>query len=114
MFRDRLRVLREQAPMSQAELAAKLNVHPVCISNWEVGKRRPSVDDLTAIAEALGVHPAQLVSEAAEADLISSVVSFLRSHRTLTPTGTDGGDGQSDARTNSQVTAHPDWALVAV
>lgn len=85
MFRDRLKILRERANLSQSELAAKLDVHPVCISNWETGKRRPSVDDLATIAAALGL-PSEALLLRDQRDLIQDVIDWIGESANLTPT----------------------------
>lgn len=51
----RLRAAREEAELSQRELAERLGVSQGAISLWEAGSRQPGVDDLYAIADALNV-----------------------------------------------------------
>ena len=47
----RLRDLRFQAGMTQAELAKKLGTTQRCVSNWENGNARPDLETLIAIAD---------------------------------------------------------------
>jgi len=51
----KIKQARKLALLSQAELALKIGVSLQTISRWETGKRSPAVDDLQAIAEALGI-----------------------------------------------------------
>lgn len=52
-FKDRLRELRQAHDMSQLELANRLGVHPMTISGYERGIRRPDFEVLDDLAEAL-------------------------------------------------------------
>lgn len=49
----RLKAARQRAHVSQAELAARLQVTQTAVSYWEAGRRLPGVDDLMKIAEFL-------------------------------------------------------------
>ena len=49
----RLKAARQRAHVSQAELAARLEVTQTAVSYWEAGRRLPGVDDLMKIAEFL-------------------------------------------------------------
>lgn len=57
----RIRQLREDSKMSQLDLAIAANVQPSAISDYENGKRNPSVDKLKSIARALYVTPDYLL-----------------------------------------------------
>lgn len=59
----RIRSARESAGLTQEALAGKLGVTQTAVSYWEAGKRDPGIGDLTALAEALGVTAASLLSE---------------------------------------------------
>lgn len=91
MFRDRLRLLRERSGLSQSELAARLHITPMCVSHWETGQRRPNVDDLAAIAEALSL-PSEAFLVADEGALVDQVIQYLNRFRQpeLAATGNDG------------------------
>jgi transcriptional regulator with XRE-family HTH domain len=54
-FAARLRLARENASMTGAELARRLSVKRSAISNLESGTRSPSVDTLFAMAKELEV-----------------------------------------------------------
>lgn len=52
---SRLRAAREDADLSQKELALRIGVSQAAVSTWESGTRQPGVDDIYALAEALAV-----------------------------------------------------------
>lgn len=54
MFADRLKKYRIEAGMTQKELAEKLNASQNTISQYESGKRNPTVKNLLVIAGLLG------------------------------------------------------------
>ena len=63
---DKLRKLRERAFVSRAELGAQVGLHPDHIGrlergDWSGGSR---IDNIRKLAEALGVDPNELISEA--------------------------------------------------
>ena len=64
---------RERAKLKQAEVAARLGLPASYLSKIESGTRRLDVIELIRIAEAMGVDPAELVSE---------VNAALRGHHT--------------------------------
>lgn len=53
-FGARLRILRDEAGLSQAELARRLKVNKQTISSWETGHRTPNFVDVVRIASILG------------------------------------------------------------
>ena len=54
-FAERLKELRKECKMSQAQLATKLGVNQRTISNWEKEIRQPDYDMLLKIATVLDV-----------------------------------------------------------
>lgn len=54
-FAVRLKALREEAGLTQAELAARAGLHPMGYGKLEQGLRQPAWGSVLAIAEALGV-----------------------------------------------------------
>lgn len=52
---ERMRALRKEKQMSQAELAVLLNTTNDTVSLWELGKRDPSVEDLKKLCEIFNV-----------------------------------------------------------
>lgn len=67
-----VRQLREASGLSQEELAEQAGLHRTYISLVERGRRNITVDALSQIAEALGVYPSRLISEAEKSDGPSS------------------------------------------
>lgn len=51
---ERLREVREMASLSQAQLGELLGLWQGAIGNWEHGTRKPNVDDLYLLCDALG------------------------------------------------------------
>jgi Zn-dependent peptidase ImmA (M78 family)/predicted XRE-type DNA-binding protein len=58
---SQIRLFRERRGMSQAELARMLGRTQTAVSYWEAGRRSPDIDDLIALANALGLEPAELL-----------------------------------------------------
>ena len=50
LFNERLKELREEKCLYQADLAKILNVSKSTISGWEIGRNQPSYDMLIDIA----------------------------------------------------------------
>lgn len=48
---------RESLGLSQEALGERLGVSGVTVSRWETGRRRPDLNVLAAICEALGIEP---------------------------------------------------------
>jgi transcriptional regulator with XRE-family HTH domain len=69
-FPHNLRRLRLTSFLSQAELARQSGLHTLTISRLEGGRTKPASRTVRALAEALGVPPAELArpEEVAEAD----------------------------------------------
>lgn len=59
-----IRKRRQEVGLSQEGLAEGAGLHRTYISLVERGRRNISVDALSQIAEALGVYPSKLLSEA--------------------------------------------------
>jgi transcriptional regulator with XRE-family HTH domain len=66
-FGERVRTTRQEAGMSQEELAEAAGMHPTFVSNVERGYRVPSVPTLLRLATGLGVAPSVLVDGIDEA-----------------------------------------------
>ncbi len=58
---SRIRKFREQAGLSQKELAQQIGVSNSRVSNWEQGINRPDADILAALCTALNVSPSLLL-----------------------------------------------------
>ena len=57
-----LRALRLAREMSQAKLANRLRVSDMCVSNWELGKRKPSLLALEALCRVLGCSAGEVLN----------------------------------------------------
>lgn len=60
---EHIKAAREQAGITQVELGAKVGVSGVAIMRYEKNTRQPRVEQLQAIANALGVPVADLLPE---------------------------------------------------
>lgn len=76
---ERIKAARINAGLTQRELAERLNVSFVNISQWENGVRNPKIETLQKIAEALGVE----VWELADFDTASYMIEEDVSHKEL-------------------------------
>ncbi len=61
-FGERLRELRAARQISQAELAHAAGLHPTYVSGIERGRRNVSLVNIVALARALGITPADLLT----------------------------------------------------
>lgn len=51
---ERITYFREEAELTQADLARAIGKDPSAVSHWEAKRHRPSMDNLIAIAGACG------------------------------------------------------------
>lgn len=72
---QRIRTARKKAGMTQAELAAKLEIPFQSVSQWERDIRNPKYDTIRRIATALGVEWTDLVPEEEQA---STVITHIK------------------------------------
>ena len=56
MFSKNLKYYRLRKQMSKKELAEKVNVTPMAITNYENGDRKPNMETMKALAKALDVR----------------------------------------------------------
>ena len=61
-FGNRVRKLRLKEGLSQEELAFKAGVHRTYLGSIERGERNPSLKNISALAQALGVTLSDLLS----------------------------------------------------
>ena len=61
MLGPRIAALRRQSGMSQSELASRLRISASAVGMYEQGRREPSVDILTDMAEIFGVSMDYLI-----------------------------------------------------
>ena len=62
-FGNRLKQLRKKAGLTQEQLADSTGFSLMTIRRWEWGKRSPRVDEIKALAKALGVSEADLLND---------------------------------------------------
>lgn len=58
-----LKQLRKQRGLSQCELAVSIGVSQGAVSQWESGAAKPTVENLVAIAKALGCKLDDLIDK---------------------------------------------------
>ena len=61
VFGDRVRTVRLAEGLSQEDLAETADIHRTYLSSVERGQRNVGLDNIVALARALGVEPAQLL-----------------------------------------------------
>ncbi len=86
---SRIRKYREQAGLSQKELAQRIGVSNSRVSNWEQGVNRPDADILAALCTALNVSPSLLLGVRLAAEELSEeerdVIQAYRAKPDLQP-----------------------------
>ena len=65
-FGNRLRALRKKAGLTQEQLADSTGFSLMTIRRWEWGERSPRVEEVKALAKALGVSEADLLHDSPE------------------------------------------------
>lgn len=58
---EKIRQARENAGLSQKQLAEALGLDQSAVSNWETGKSEPTLHNLRRMADILGCRPADLL-----------------------------------------------------
>jgi transcriptional regulator with XRE-family HTH domain len=62
-FGEKLRKAREEAQLSQEELAYLGGVNRTLVGQLELGRHSPRLDTVIKLAGALGIEPCQLISD---------------------------------------------------
>jgi transcriptional regulator with XRE-family HTH domain len=57
LFGSTLRRLREEAGLTQEEVAHRADIHVTYLSQIEGGKRNPGLENIVYLAKALGIAP---------------------------------------------------------
>ena len=65
-FAERLTILRKQVKLTQAQLAATLNISQQAYASWERGVKKPTQENLVKIAQVLDVTVDYLVGNSEE------------------------------------------------
>jgi len=81
IFKERLKAARALRGLNQAELAAKAGLPPASVSHFESGPRKPSFENLKALATALDVTTDYLLGRADTPEVSAETVGRL--HRDL-------------------------------
>ena len=81
IFKERLKAARVLRGLNQAELAARAGLPPASVSHFESGPRKPSFDNLKALATALDVTTDYLLGRSDTPDASAATVGRL--HRDL-------------------------------
>ena len=77
-FAERLRDLRNEKGLTQAELADQLGVAMNTVSIWELGKRMPEAKTITQIARYFMVTEKYLLGQSDIGDLASMIAELKR------------------------------------
>lgn len=73
-----IRMARKKAQMTQAELAQKLGISYVGISQWENDLRNPKIETLNRIASAIGIEAIELVPEDKQDEYIFAYMQYVK------------------------------------
>ena len=65
-FAERLKTLRKQVKLTQAQIAEKLNISQQAYASWERGAKKPTQENLVKIAQILDVSIDYLVGNSEE------------------------------------------------
>ena len=65
-FAERLKTLRKQVKLTQAQIAEKLNISQQAYGSWERGVKKPTQENLVKIAQILNVSVDYLVGNSEE------------------------------------------------
>ena len=111
----RIRQARENANMTQTELAKKIGISNSRLSNWEKGLNRPDVDVVASICKALSISANSLlgIEFPYNSDSLSPFEQkHIKKYRALDQRGRDAVDATLD-REYEYVTAPPKIQMVA-
>lgn len=86
---NRIKALRTERKMKQAELAQLLSCTPTAISNYETGFRSPDIETIHKLCEIFGCTADYLLgrSEVRSFELSPEEAQLLRGYRALSPEG---------------------------
>ena len=73
---ERLRRLRKKSGLTQEKLADAVGVSLLTLFRWEKGERSPRIDEIKALAKALGVSEADLLNDTPSVRVGEWVISF--------------------------------------
>lgn len=90
-FNELLKTARNQAKMTQTQLADKVNVTQGTIANWERGVREPDLDTIKRIAHALNVHPEYFIKNDSFPQNETVIMKTETAHQNEAPPQLDEG-----------------------
>ena len=88
-FRERLKELRSQAGISQAELATRLGMSKSTIGMYEVGQTDPSIVALKQIARFFHVDACYLLGEEKDVEYDYDTLELIDKYQQLNAEGKD-------------------------
>ena len=78
-FAERLKTLRKQVKLTQAQIAEKLNISQQAYASWEKKKKKPTQDNLVKIAQILNVSVDYLVGNSeAKSEALDNIELLFR------------------------------------
>ena len=77
-FAERLKTLRKQVKLTQAQIAEKLNISQQAYASWERGVKKPTQENLVKIAQVLNVSVDYLVGNLEELDELDNIELLFR------------------------------------
>lgn len=85
-FAERLKILRKQVKLTQAQIAEKLDISQQAYASWERGAKKPTQENLVKIAQILNVSVDYLVgnSDNTEDELDNIELLFRMNSKGLT------------------------------
>lgn len=87
MFNEKLKVVRMQKCLSQAELGKLLGVKAQTISNWEIGKSEPNLKTINKLCEVLNIPLYSLISKDVDYQLTLEEAFLINKYRELSDDG---------------------------
>ena len=75
-FAERLKTLRKQVKLTQAQIAEKLDISQQAYASWERGAKKPTQENLVKIAQVLNVSVDYLVGNSDEENTNKELVDI--------------------------------------
>lgn len=84
-FATKLKSLRELSGVSQKDLAEKIGVSTVMISQYENSRKMPSRSTIIKIAEYFGIPTSEFIGDNDTEDLSDEIIILNRAAKKMTP-----------------------------
>ena len=75
---ERISRLRKEKGLTQVELAKRLHISPATMCRWEKNERKPSKEDVAAIADIFGVAETELTGEEENQRVVNPVTPITK------------------------------------